>query len=77
MTDKQAKHTPLQSRIIDPEKCLRQKCEWEETNNGEVWVSECGESFFFDTYGPIENGFRYCPFCGDAITVYKPEAKGE
>lgn len=29
-----------------------------------IWISSCGEEFSFIDYGPLGNGFVFCPYCG-------------
>lgn len=41
-------------------------CEWHEDING-TWWTTCDQGFEFDQDGPIDNGFVYCPFCGQKI----------
>ena len=39
------------------------ECKWlleEDT----CWESQCGQSFIFNDKGPVQNGFKYCPYCG-------------
>jgi len=42
-------------------------CEWREDRTGEFWHTGCGEAFFFDTYGPKENGQKFCAYCGKRL----------
>lgn len=42
------------------------KCTWTEDHNG-VWETSCGKAWEFYVHGPDENGFRVCPFCGNAL----------
>lgn len=44
-------------------------CEWEEEAGAEYWNTECGGSFSFFDAGPAENGFKFCPYCGGALTA--------
>ena len=39
------------------------QCQWTEDADG-VWETACGEMFLFETDGPLENGFLFCPYCG-------------
>lgn len=45
-------------------------CEWNEDLDG-VWFSNCAQSFYFDTSGPFENGFKFCPFCGLKMSIVR------
>jgi len=44
----------------------RRVCEWYEFTgrDGDIWESGCNVSYVFDQDGPVENGMKYCPFCG-------------
>lgn len=46
------------------------RCEWIVDDDGEytVWESACGKSFEFETDGPYENDFKFCPYCGNGLT---------
>jgi len=49
---------------------MAEQCEWTLDNADEnIWETSCGEMFVFDTGGPEENDFIYCPFCGKRIVV--------
>ena len=38
-------------------------CTWTENEDG-VYETNCGNLFVFNDGGPVENDFRYCPYCG-------------
>jgi hypothetical protein len=42
------------------------KCLWADNESG-VWDTDCGEAFFFENGGPIDNKLRFCGFCGKAL----------
>lgn len=42
-----------------------------------VWNTECKNAFIFTEEGPKENGFNYCPYCGDAMRVKAPSSTGD
>ena len=44
----------------------RSTCLWVPDKDG-IWTSECNHKFFFDTDGPHENGFKFCPYCGKPL----------
>jgi uncharacterized Zn-finger protein len=50
---------------------ISENCEWEENSNQDftVWVSSCGGYWQFDTDGPVENGFKVCPYCGRRLSI--------
>jgi hypothetical protein len=37
-----------------------------------VWETQCENMFMFEADGPKENGFVWCPYCGDGITIKAP-----
>lgn len=41
-------------------------CHWA-ADDDENWETSCHEMFVFAEAGPIENGFRWCPYCGRTI----------
>jgi hypothetical protein len=45
-------------------------CEWHEDLEGN-WETDCGNKFVFVDRGPIDNGMRYCPFCGHRLQEVK------
>jgi hypothetical protein len=42
------------------------ECRWSEDEDGN-WDTDCGERFYFETGGPIENRARFCHYCGRRI----------
>lgn len=43
-------------------------CRWAYSGEWEdAWWTTCGEGFTFTTGGPAENGFEFCPYCGQPI----------
>ena len=43
-----------------------QICEWKEDD--EMWKAQCGPYWVFpDEQTPVQNGMKYCPFCGDLL----------
>lgn len=45
------------------------KCEWMQQDSifGTDWVTECGKEFRIDEGLPIENGMKFCCFCGKKL----------
>jgi hypothetical protein len=41
-------------------------CTWSEDSDG-TWNSSCGNLFQFECGSPANNGFRFCPFCGETL----------
>lgn len=46
-------------------------CFWEEDEEaeGEYWNTGCGSRHLFLSAGPFENGYNYCPYCGQLLRV--------
>lgn len=40
-------------------------CVWQ--LEGDCWDSDCGHAFVFNEGGPVENDFKFCPYCGDPL----------
>ena len=47
-----------------------QRCSWSEDDDA-AWDTECGERFQFNEGGPPENGFGFCPYCGEKMKVIR------
>lgn len=45
---------------------MEETCKWKNKNN-EIWDSECNERFIFNCDTPLENGFKFCPYCGKKL----------
>lgn len=41
-------------------------CAWREDEDG-TWETDCGQAFVFVDDGPVENGMKYCCYCGKQI----------
>lgn len=48
---------------------MADKCGWMLEFDGEYHMSSCEQNFIFYEDGPIENGFKFCPFCGKEIVI--------
>jgi len=49
---------------------ISQTCSWEYTGgNWDYWETGCGETFCFTDGKPLENGFDFCPYCGERIEI--------
>jgi len=46
----------------------KKRCEWVSDENG-PWSTGCNNAFEFTVGGPNENSFKFCPYCGRAISV--------
>ncbi len=42
-------------------------CRWSYDDWDDAWQTECGDRHVFFADGPIENGYRFCPYCGREI----------
>ena len=55
------------------------ECRWEQYNyDSETYETACRKMFSIEAGSPLENGFKYCPFCGGALRCFaiKPEGDG-
>lgn len=54
--------------MFDPPKCT---WKYDNPDDGEdsPFVSSCGEYMQFTHKGPVENGFKYCPYCGKELVT--------
>jgi len=43
-------------------------CGWKQDKDRNWW-SSCGEGYRLDDGGPVENGFKFCPYCGGEIRM--------
>jgi|CXWL01.1.fsa_nt_gi hypothetical protein len=52
------------------ERFLERECTWSCDPPG-PWMTRCDQAFEFTEGegGPVENGFRFCPFCGAPLRV--------
>lgn len=48
-------------------------CVWVQDGDG-YWTTTCCNAFEFTDGGPVENGARFCMFCGQLV---EEEAAGE
>ncbi len=46
------------------------ECDWRD--DGEKWDTGCGQAHQFFTDGPVENHYRFCPYCGKSLKVRRP-----
>ncbi len=42
------------------------ECRWH-SDGADCWETECDHNFYFTEGGPLENGFKFCPYCGHKI----------
>lgn len=53
---------------------LYESCAWTEDEDGD-WDTACDNKHCFAIDGPTENEYKYCPYCGKPIQVFKYEAE--
>jgi len=47
---------------------IKHVCKWECSEKAEeIWETDCKNRFVFIDGTPKENGFRFCPYCGEEI----------
>lgn len=51
------------------------RCKWYYRYSDEenIFDTDCGEGFYFESGGVGEDGFKYCPYCGRLIKVMDDE----
>lgn len=42
-------------------------CRWHEDLLDGSWDTDCGNKFQFNESGPIENGLKFCGYCGKRL----------
>lgn len=45
------------------------RCRWTQDERHGHWTTACGHAFEFYDGGPLQNGFRFCPYCGRVPSV--------
>ena len=48
-------------------------CRWTLSASDSYWDTGCGHAFEFYDGSPPENDFRFCPYCGRALSVVDDE----
>jgi rRNA maturation endonuclease Nob1 len=51
-------------------------CVWKVDDCG-IWCTSCENMFELTSGDPHENGFRFCPYCGEKLSVLIEENKEE
>ena len=51
-------------------------CTWTVDDNG-IWDTTCGHVFQFGEAGPVENGAKYCQYCGKRLVPASEPGEGE
>lgn len=46
-------------------------CQWFQEHDEGVWWTDCGNAFVFEDGGPIQNGFKFCGYCGKQLEENK------
>jgi hypothetical protein len=49
---------------------MQPECKWTEDADGN-WFTGCGEAHVFYTGTPMNNGYRWCPYCGKKVAEVK------
>lgn len=51
-------------------------CFWIEIDLDDYWEAECNKKgFSFNEGTPVENGFKFCPYCGRNLKENRPKEK--
>ena len=56
----------LARHICDLHNRSIESCAWTEDSDG-IWSSSCEQDAEFLSGGPMENSYRYCPYCGKPL----------
>jgi len=52
----------------------KNRCSWEPANDEDGWwLIACEGRFIYDDGGPVENGYKFCPYCGGEIWMGEGE----
>ena len=51
-------------------------CAWVSVDE-EYYDTSCDNAFVFIDGGPVDNKFKFCPYCGEPIKVLKQEERDE
>jgi len=51
------------------------KCQWAYDETREVYITSCDHAWMFIDDGIVENGVKYCPFCGGFINEVLKEGR--
>lgn len=51
-------------------------CTWHQDDDGH-WHTDCKQIFTLFDGTPVENGFKFCPYCGKALAEKRFEYGGE
>jgi hypothetical protein len=53
------------------EKTMNDVCKWKYDEITGAWETSCDNLFSFLADGPVENNFKFCPYCGREICEQK------
>lgn len=53
-------------------KPMENVCTWHEDDDG-LWHTDCKQMFTLFDGTPVENGFKFCPYCGKSLVEEKFE----
>ena len=50
-------------------------CKWthDPLDDERVYETSCGQANQFGDGGPVENGYKFCPYCGKEIELKRDE----
>lgn len=54
-------------------------CDWSQDFDGDMWSTDCGKGFVLTEGPPLENGMKFCCFCGRTLaeSPYVEDAEDE
>ena len=63
-----AKRKPRSNRVASDDGLG--SCKWEDASSEDgAWSTSCENMFVFIVDGPVENGMKFCPYCGKHLVV--------
>lgn len=57
--------------LANSETAVAKFCRWDLDDIDGKWDTGCGEAHVFEIDGPVENNYKYCPYCGKRLAVQK------
>ncbi len=51
-------------------------CEWTHNEDESSWDTACDNKWMFTEGGPTDNGCKFCPYCGKALSAARGEGAG-
>lgn len=60
-----------------PSEAPRVTCHWDRADDDtDMWETTCGHAFQFNDDGPVENGLKFCGYCGGKLVARRLSRSG-